>query len=180
MLAPMLFVRPGELRQAEWTEFDLEAAEWRRVVSKTQKSGVSQHIVPLPRQALAILRELQQYSSDSKYVFPCARSKERPMSNSAVLTAFRRMGITGEEMTGHGWRDTARTILDEVLRFPVDIIEQSLAHVVKDPLGRAYNRTTHIEARREMMQTWADYLDELRASPNPDIKALREKYKFRG
>jgi integrase len=175
-LAPLVFVRPGELRQAEWKDFDLAAAEWRYMVSKTK----TEHIVPLSRQALAIIRELQKYSSDSPYVFPAATSKNRPMSNNAVLAAFRRMGITGDEMTGHGWRATARTILDEVLRFPVDIIEHQLAHIVKDPLGRAYNRTTHIEARQEMMQTWADYLDELRASPNPDHKALREKYKYRG
>jgi integrase len=148
----------------------------RYMVSKTK----TKHIVPLSRQALAILRELQKYSSDSPYVFPAATSKNRPMSNNAVLAAFRRMGITGDEMTGHGWRATARTILDEVLRFPIEFIEHQLAHTVKDPLGTAYNRATHIEARRAMMQTWADYLDELRASPNPDLKALREKYKYRG
>lgn len=174
-LAPLVFCRPGELRQAEWKDFDLDAAEWRYKVSKTQ----TEHIVPLSRQALAILKEMHQYSGRGPYVFPAATSINRVMSNSAILAAFRRMGITSEEMTGHGWRATARTILDEVLRYPVEIIEHQLAHAVKDPLGRAYNRTTHIETQREMMQAWADFLEELKATDRPDIKALAQKYKYR-
>lgn len=174
-LAPLVFCRPGELRKAEWKDFDLDAAEWRYKVSKTQ----TEHIVPLSRQALAILKDMQHYSGRGPYVFPAATSINRVMSNSAILAAFRRMGITAEEMTGHGWRATARTILDEVLRYPVEIIEHQLAHAVKDPLGRAYNRTTHIETRREMMQAWADFLDELKATDKPDIKALAQNYKYR-
>lgn len=156
--APLVFVRPGELRNAEWKEFNLDAAEWRFVASKTKQ----QHLVPLSRQAVEILRELQLVTGEGAFVFPSPTSPSRTMSNNAILAAFRRMGITGDEMTGHGWRATARTLLDEELKFPPHIIEQQLAHVVRDPLGRAYNRTTHLEERRKMMQAWADYLDELK------------------
>ncbi len=148
----------GELRNAEWKEFNLDAAEWRFVASKTKQ----QHLVPLSRQAVEILRELQLVTGEGAFVFPSPTSPSRTMSNNAILAAFRRMGITGDEMTGHGWRATARTLLDEELKFPPHIIEQQLAHVVRDPLGRAYNRTTHLEERRKMMQAWADYLDELK------------------
>jgi len=157
-LAPLVFVRPGELRQAEWKDIDLSNAEWRFLVSKTSV----EHIVPLSRQAVAILKDIHQATGQGRYVFPAVNSTTRPMSNNAILAAFRRMGITTEEMTGHGWRATARTLLDEVLRFPAHLIEHQLAHKVKDPLGRAYNRTTHIEDRRKMMQEWADYLDGLK------------------
>ncbi|HQB83567.1 MAG TPA: integrase, partial [Candidatus Rifleibacterium sp.] len=104
------------------------------------------------RQAVEILRELQLVTGEGAFVFPSPTSPSRTMSNNAILAAFRRMGITGDEMTGHGWRATARTLLDEELKFPPHIIEQQLAHVVRDPLGRAYNRTTHLEERRKMMQ----------------------------
>lgn len=156
-LAPYVFVRPGELRQAEWKDIDFEKAEWSFAASKTNQA----HIVPLSRQALEILRELHALTGEGKYVFPGV-SVSRPMSNNAVLAAFRRMGIGSDEMTGHGWRATARTLLDEVLKFQPHIIEQQLAHVVRDPLGRAYNRTTHLEDRKKMMQAWADYLDGLK------------------
>jgi integrase len=152
--APLVFVRPGELRQAEWADINLEAAEWSFTASKTNQG----HIVPLSRQALEILKELQPLTGEGRYVFPGV-SSSRPMSNNAILAAFRRMGIGTDEMTGHGWRATARTLLDEVLKFPPHIIEQQLAHAVRDPLGRAYNRTTHLEDRHKMMQAWADYLD---------------------
>jgi len=159
-LAPLVFVRPGELRKAEWAHIDLEAAEWRYTVTKTG----SDHIVPLSRQAVEILRELRPVTARSQYVFPSARSGRRPMSDNAVLGALRRAGIDKEEMSGHGFRAMARTILDEVLGFRPDLIEHQLAHAVRDPHGRAYNRTAHLPERRRMMQEWADYLDKLRNS----------------
>jgi integrase len=158
-LAPLLFVRPGELRTAQWADIDFESAEWRFTVSKTKTA----HIVPLATQAVAILKELHPLTGKGRYVFPSARTNDRPMSDNAVLSSLRRMGIPKEEMSGHGFRAMARTILDEELDFRVDHIEHQLAHAVKDPNGRAYNRTAHLKARREMMQTWADYLDKLKA-----------------
>ena len=160
-LAPLLFVRPGELRHMEWEEIDLEAAEWNIPVTKMKTR--QPHLVPLSRQALEILRELQPLTGNGRYVFPSFRSSNRPMSDNAVLAALRSMGFEKSEMSGHGFRAMARTILDEVLQEKPDLIEHQLAHVVRDPLGRAYNRTTHLPARRKMMQTWADYLDELKA-----------------
>lgn len=157
-LAPLVFVRPGELRAAEWTHIDLDAGEWRYTVTKTG----TPHIVPLATQAVAILRELQPLTGHGRYVFPSARTGTRPMSDNAILAAMRRMGISKEEMSGHGFRAMARTILDEVLGFRPDLIEHQLAHAVKDPNGRAYNRTAHLPERRKMMQQWADYLDQLR------------------
>jgi integrase len=158
-LAPLVFVRPGELRHAEWTDIDLDAAEWRYTVTKTD----TQHIVPLSRQAVEILRELQPLTGRGHFVFPGARSAARPMSDNAILAAMRRMGIGKDEMSGHGFRAMARTILDEVLGFRPDYIEHQLAHAVRDPNGRAYNRTAHLPERRKMMQEWADYLDKLKA-----------------
>lgn len=157
-LMPLVFVRPGELRQAEWKDIDLDAAEWRYLVTKTQ----TPHIVPLARQAVAILRELFPLTGRGRFLFPNARTSGRPMSDNAILGAMRRMSIGKDEMTGHGFRAVARTMLDEVLHFPVDVIEHQLAHSVQDPLGRAYNRTTKLEERRQMMQRWADYLDRLK------------------
>ena len=159
-LAPLVFVRPGELRTAEWAQIDLEAAEWRFTASKTK----SPHIVPLSTQAVAILRELQPVTGRGRYVFPSGRSSQRPMSDNAILAALRRMGIDKGEMSGHGFRAMARTILDEVLGFRPDFIEHQLAHAVRDPNGRAYNRTAHLPERRKMMQAWADYLDALKVS----------------
>lgn len=158
-LAPLVFVRPGELRKAEWADMDLEVAEWRFMVTKTG----TQHIVPLSRQAVEILRELLPLTGNGRYVFPGARTNARPMSDNAILAAMRRMGISKEEMSGHGFRAMARTILDEVLGFRPDFIEHQLAHAVRDPNGRAYNRTAHLPERRKMMQDWADYLDKLKA-----------------
>jgi integrase len=158
-LAPLVFVRPGELRKAEWKDIDLEAAEWSFMVTKTD----TQHIVPLSRQAVEILKELQPLTGNGRYLFPGARSKDRPMSDNAILAAMRRMGIAKEEMSGHGFRAMARTILDEVLAFRPDFIEHQLAHAVRDPNGRAYNRTAHLPERRKMMQDWADYLGKLKA-----------------
>ncbi len=158
-LAPLIFVRPGELRNAEWANIDFEAAEWRYTVTKTN----TPHIVPLSRQAIEILRELQPLTGRSRFVFPSARSYSRPMSDNAILAAMRRLGIDKEEMSGHGFRAVARTILDEVLGVRPDFIEHQLAHAVRDPNGRAYNRTAHLPERRKMMQQWADYLDRLKA-----------------
>ena len=160
-LAPLVFVRPGELRQAEWSEIDLDAGEWNIPAEKMKMN--SAHLVPLSRQAVEILKELQPLTGVSRYVFPSGRTLARPMSENAVLAALRRMGYSKEEMTGHGFRAMARTILDEVLQVRPDFIEHQLAHAVKDPNGRAYNRTAHLTERRKMMQTWADYLDGLKA-----------------
>lgn len=158
-LAPLVFVRPGELRKAEWKDIDMDGAEWRYIVTKTK----TPHIVPLSRQAVEILTELQALTGGGRFVFPGARTNGRPMSDNAILAAMRRMGIDKEEMSGHGFRAMARTILDEVLGFRPDFIEHQLAHAVKDPNGRAYNRTAHLAERRKMMQHWADYLDKLNA-----------------
>jgi integrase len=158
-LAPLVFVRPGELRKALWADIDLDAGEWRYVVTKTN----TPHIVPLSRQAVEILTELKAISGGGPYVFPGARTNKRPMSDNAILAAMRRMGIEKDEMSGHGFRAMARTILDEVLGFRPDHIEHQLAHAVKDPNGRAYNRTAHLPERKKMMQAWADYLDQLKS-----------------
>jgi len=158
-LAPLVFVRPGELRHAEWKDIDLKAAEWRYRVTKTEVD----HIVPLSRQAVEILRELQPLTGGGRYVFPGARSSSRPMSDNAILAAMRRLDIGKDEMSGHGFRAVARTILDEVLGVRPDFIEHQLAHAVRDPNGRAYNRTAHLAERRAMMQQWSDYLDKLKA-----------------
>ena len=157
-LAPMLFARPGELRHAKWVDIDLETAEWRYTASKT---GIP-HIVPLPRQAIDILRDLHPLTKRSEYVFPGVRSASRPMSENTVNAALRNLGFDGDTIVGHGFRAMARTVLDEVLGFRPDYIEHQLAHAVRDPLGRAYNRTAHLSERRKMMQAWADYLNELR------------------
>ncbi len=158
-LLPMLFVRPGELRSALWADIDLAKAEWRFTTSKTGQP----HIVPLPKQAVAVLKDLQPLTGRGPYVFPSARANTRPMSDAAVNAAMRRLGIDGNTASGHGFRATARTLLDEVLGFRVDLIEAQLAHAVRDPNGRAYNRTSFLADRKAMMQRWADYLDTLAA-----------------
>jgi integrase len=157
-LAPLVFVRPGELRMAKWRDIDLDVAEWRYEVTKTE----TQHIVPLSRQAVEILRELHPLTGAGTYVFPGARSARRPMSDNAILAAMRRMGISKEEMSGHGFRAVARTILDEILGFRPDFIEHQLAHAVRDPNGRAYNRTAHLAERKKMMQAWSDWIDSIK------------------
>lgn len=157
-LAPLVFVRPSELRHAKWEDIDLENSEWRYYITKTKTN----HVVPLSTQAVEILKEINPLTGGGKYIFPSPRSSDRAMSDNAILAALRRMGISKEEMTGHGFRALARTILDEVLGVRVDLIEHQLAHAVRDPLGRAYNRTSHLAARKKMMQDWADYLDKLK------------------
>ncbi|MGX5731938.1 tyrosine-type recombinase/integrase [Pseudoxanthomonas beigongshangi] len=169
-LAPLVFVRPGELRHATWADIDLDAAEWRYEVTKTK----TQHIVPLSSQAVAILRELHPYTQRSDYVFPSERAASRPMSENTVNAALRNIGYDRDTMTGHGFRAMARTVLDEVLGFRPDYIEHQLAHSVKDPLGRAYNRTTHLAERTKMMQAWADYLDTLRMA-DKKVTPIRKK-----
>jgi integrase len=160
-LAPMFFVRPGELRHAEWAEVDLDEAVWNISASKMKMKQA--HIVPLCRQAVEILAELKELTGESRYVFPCVRSVAKPISENTINAALRYLGYDKDTMTGHGFRAMARTILDEVLQVRVDFIEHQLAHAVKDPNGRAYNRTAHLVERRMMMQKWADYLDGLKA-----------------
>jgi integrase len=166
-LAPLVFVRPGELRKAEWVEFDLDAKQWRipgarMKRTKQEKLSGAVHVVPLSRQAVAILRDLEPLTGHGRYVFPSPRTGERPMSDNGVLSALRRMGFPKDEMTGHGFRAMARTLLAERLNVDEAVIEAQLAHAVKDSLGRAYNRTEFLEQRRRMIQLWADYLDKLR------------------
>lgn len=160
-LAPLVFLRPGELRQAEWSEIDLDKGDWN--ISAEKMKMRQPHLVPLATQAVAILRDVHALTGQGRYVFPSARTGERPMSNNAILAALRRMNYAKDEMSGHGFRAMARTILDEVLGVRPDFIEHQLAHAVRDPNGRAYNRTAHLVERRKMMQVWADYLDKLKA-----------------
>ena len=157
-LLPLLFCRPGELRTMRWSDVDLDAAEWRFITSKTK----TEHLVPLARQAVEILRDIQPLTGRTPWVLPGARTTARPLSDAAINAAYRRLGIdTRTELTGHGWRSVARTLIHEQLRYPAEIIEHQLAHAVPDALGRAYNRTKFIDERRKMMQAWADYLDGL-------------------
>lgn len=159
-LSPLIFVRPGELRSMEWRELDFETAEWRIPGSKMKMK--TDLVVPLSTQALALLKEMQPATGHGTYVFPSLRTGERPMSENTVNAALRGMGYPKEVHSAHGFRATARTIMDEVLEVRVDLIEHQLAHAVKDVNGRAYNRTAHLPARKAMMQRWADYLDNLR------------------
>lgn len=161
-LSPLVFQRPGEVRAMEWTEIDFDAAEWRIPGPKMKMKR--DHVVPLATQAMAILRGLHPLTGHGKYVFPSIRTGERCMSENTINAALRSLGYSKEEMTAHGFRAMARTILDEVLEERPDLIEHQLAHTVKDPNGRAYNRTAHLPARRAMMQRWADYLDALRTN----------------
>ncbi len=168
-LLPLVFVRPGELRHAQWREVDLDGATWAIPAAKMKMKH--DHIVPLSTQAVAILRELHPLTGRRSYVFPSLRSRDRPISENTVNAALRRLGYDKETMTGHGFRASARTLLDEVLAFRVDLIEHQLAHAVKDPLGRAYNRTAHLPERVKMMQSWADYCDGLKAGA--DVVPIR-------
>lgn len=160
-LAPLVFVRPGELRQAEWSEIDLDAAEWNIPAEKMKMKRA--HLVPLSRQAVEILKELHPLTGHGRYIFPCNRTVLKPMSKNTLNGALRRLGFEKDVITLHGFRAVARTILDEVLQVRPDFIEHQLAHAVRDPNGRAYNRTAHLTERRGMMQTWADYLDGLKS-----------------
>lgn len=158
-LAPMFFVRIGELRTAKWTDIDLENAEWRYFITKTKQN----HIVPLSTHAVEILKELYKLTGYGEYVFTGGRDPKRPMSDGAINASLRRMGFsTQDEITGHGFRAMARTILHEQLGYDRDIIEHQLAHAVPDSLGTAYNRTKFLKQRKVMMQHWADYLSDLK------------------
>ncbi len=168
-LSALVFVRPGELRTAEWAEIDLDAGEWRIPSSKMKMK--LDHLVPLSTQAVEILRGMHPLTGHGRYVFPSLLTGERSMSENTVNTALRRMGYSADVHTAHGFRAMARTIMDEVLNQRVDLIEHQLAHKVKDANGTAYNRTAHLPARRVMMQTWADYLDKLRMGA--DVILLR-------
>lgn len=170
-LAPLVFVRPGELRQARWSDIDLDAAEWRYTASKTK----TPHIVPLASQVLEILRELQPLTGRGEFVFPSVRSPRGAMSENTINAALRTMGFDSATISGHGFRAMARTVLDEVLGFRPDFIEHQLAHAVRDPNGRAYNRTTHLPERKKMMQAWADYLDALKASASDKVVPFKQK-----
>jgi len=160
LLAPLLFVRPGELRQAEWVSFDLDKSAWRYFINKTK----TEHLVPLSSQAVAVLKELHTLTGHGRFVFPGARGNARPMSEAAVNAALRRMGFdTKTEISGHGFRAMARTILHEELHVKPEVIEHQLAHSVPDALGTAYNRTKFLKERKAMMQLWGDYLAKLKA-----------------
>lgn len=159
-LAPLVFVRPGELRHAEWLEFDLSRAEWRIPAAK-MKMG-EQHIVPLSRQSIDILKEIQPLTGQGRYVFPGERSRTRPMSENTVNAALRRMGYSKHEMTGHGFRSTAATLLHE-LGYMHAVIERQLAHGERNKVSASYNFAEYLPERRVMMQEWANYLDELKS-----------------
>jgi len=158
-LAPLVFVRPGELRKAEWSEFDLDAAEWRIPGEKMKMR--EEHVVPLSTQALAILRELHPLTGAGRYLFPGARDAKRPMSENTVNASLRRLGYDGDTMCGHGFRAMASTRLNEMGWAP-DVIERQLAHAERNKVRAAYNRASYLAERRKMMQAWADYLDGLR------------------
>ncbi|GAB6144198.1 tyrosine-type recombinase/integrase [Desulfocicer niacini] len=162
-LAPLVFVRPGELRHAEWSEINFDASEWKIPAHKMKKNRT--HLIPLSSQAIQILEEIQPLTGDLKYVFPSVRSTGRPMSENTVLAALRRMGFTKEEMTGHGFRAMASTLLHEN-GFPSHLIENQLAHVEGNSVKAAYNHAEYIKERGEMMQWWANYLDKLRGNIN--------------
>ncbi len=170
-IAPLTFVRPGELRHARWSEFDLDGAEWR--IPGERMKMREQHIVPLARQAVELLRELRSISGRSDYVFPSLRSASRPMSENTVNAALRRLGYSKDEMTGHGFRSLASTLLNEQGWHP-DLIELQLAHAERNKIRAAYNRAQRLSERKKMMQAWADHLDSLAATA--DVIPIRSAH----
>ena len=170
-LAPLVFVRPGELRAADWDEFDLRASEWRIVAERTKMR--EQHIVPLSTQAITLLRELQLIMGSDGYLFPSLRTRERPISENTLNAALRRLGYSKDEMTPHGFRAMASTLLNEQ-GFSPDVIELQLAHAERNKVRAAYNRAERMAERRKMMQAWSDYLDVLRVDNN-NVTALKQK-----
>ena len=160
-LSPLVFCRPGELRTLEWNDLNWE--EERLEIPAERMKMNEPHIIPLSKQALAILKGIYPLTGRHRYIFPSARGASRPLSENGVRVALRTMGYDNTQMTAHGFRAMARTLLDEVLGYRIDWIEHQLAHAVRDANGRAYNRTKHLEQRKEMLQHWADYLDELKA-----------------
>jgi integrase len=166
-LAPLVFVRPGELRGAEWREFDFDAAEWR-ISAERMKGRTGErvpHLVPLSTQAIAVLNELLPITGRGRYVFPSIRTGSKPISENTLNAALRRLGFTATEMTAHGFRSMASTRLHE-MGWPHAAIERQLAHVPRDKVSAAYNYAEHLPERRKMMQAWADYLDRLRDGGN--------------
>jgi integrase len=159
-LAPLFFVRPGELRHAEWSEFNLDTAEWRIPAEKMKASVL--HIVPLSRQAQGVLREIHPLTGHGRYVFPSPRTDSRPMSSNAILSALRRMGFAKDEMSGHGFRSMASTLLNEQ-GWNRDAIERQLAHAERNSVRAAYNYAEFMPERKKMMQAWADYLEGIKA-----------------
>ncbi len=170
-LSALFFCRPGELRSLEWADVDYDNAQI--TIPAERMKMRRDHIIPLASQAIETLKDLEPITRRSKYIFPSARGASRNMSENAVRVALRTLGYTNDQMTAHGFRAMARTLLDEELEFPVDWIEHQLAHAVKDVNGRAYNRTAHLNQRRGMMQSWADYLDELKDKEKSGIKIER-------
>ena len=160
MVTPLLLVRPGELRHMEWGEVSLEEGKWLIPAAKTKRKR--DHFVPLASQAVSLIARLKPYTGGGRYVFPSARGGARPMSENAVLYAMRGLGITKDEATPHGFRATARTLMDEQLGMRSDLIEHQLAHAVRDATGEAYNRTKFFPERIKLMQRWADYLEDLK------------------
>jgi integrase len=158
-LSPMLYVRPGELRAMEWAEVDLEKATWSIPGHRMKMSN--DHIVPLSSQAVGILKQLRSITGDRKIVFPSIKGEGRSISENTLNSALNAIGYDGTMHRAHGFRASARTMLDEQLGFPAHLIEHQLAHAVKDANGRAYNRTSHLEERKKMMQRWSNYLDQL-------------------
>lgn len=177
-LLPLVLLRTKELRTGEWSEINFEKAEW--IISGNKMKMKTDHIVPLSKQALDILREQYLVTGHwGGYIFPSARGPKRPMSENAILNALRTLGFDKTSMTGHGFRAMARTLLDEALEERIDLIEHQLAHAVKDSLGRAYNRTTHLPKRKLMMQRWADYLDVLKAKKSvPDVLTILQEKSY--
>jgi integrase len=171
-LAPLVFVRPGELRKAEWCEINLETSEWNIPAERMKLN--EPHLVPLSKQAIEILVELKTVTGQGRYLFPSVRSVVRPISDNTLNAALRRLGFEKHVMTAHGFRAMARTILDEVLQERPDLIEHQLAHAVRDPLGRAYNRTKHFPERKKMMQRWADFLDELKEDKTKVLESSQD------
>lgn len=173
LLSPMVFQRPGEVRQAEWANIDLDAAEWRvpaqvQKLTKAQKENprTPDHLVLLSTQAVDILRGLQPLTGRGRYVFPGARDRDRPMSNNAVRSALRRLGYTGDEMTAHGFRHMASTRLHEMSLWNTDAIEAALSHKMPGVRGVYAGKAQFLDERRRMMQAWSDYLDVLRSADN--------------
>jgi integrase len=169
-LAPLVFVRPGELRQAEWSEFNLNASEWRIPGHKMKMQD--KHIVPLSQQAVEVLRAIQALTGSGRYVFPGVRTTARPMSENTVNAALRRLGYDNNEMTGHGFRSMASTILHEQ-GWPHEAIERQLAHAERNKVSAAYNYAEHLPKRREMMQAWADYLEGLKSGAKVTLINLK-------
>ena len=169
-LAPLVFVRPRELRAAEWIEIDLDAAEWR-IPAERMKMG-ERHIVPLSTQAIAILEELQPVTGHGRYLFPSLRTDARCISDNTLNAALRRLGYGKTEQTAHGFRTIASTLLNELGHHP-DVIERQLAHAPRNKVRAAYNRAERLAERRKMMQAWADYLDGLKSDKKAKVRALR-------